>query len=104
MRLKTESGSQETRTSDFTIDRTNPTISISNDADTSWTASDTIAVSVSDATAGIATTKSIISATSTCDATRDAELNAGTTGTSVTANVEATYSGKYMCFRTTDNA
>ncbi|MFA7298660.1 MAG: hypothetical protein WC010_03385, partial [Candidatus Absconditabacterales bacterium] len=104
VRLKTESGSQETRTSDFTIDRTNPSISISNDADTSWTASDTIAVSVSDATAGIATTKSIISATSTCDATRDTELNAGTTGTSVTANVEATYSGKYMCFRTTDNA
>ena len=104
MRLKTESGSQETRTSDFTIDRTNPTISISNDADTGWTASDTIAVSVSDATAGIASTKYIISDTATCNASRDAELDAGTAGTSLAANNDATYSGKYMCFKTTDNA
>ncbi|EKD25231.1 MAG: hypothetical protein ACD_80C00098G0001, partial [uncultured bacterium (gcode 4)] len=104
IRLKTEAVSQDTRTSDFTIDKTNPSISISNNADTGWTASDTIAVSVSDATAGIASTKSIISDTVTCDATRDGELNVWTAGTSVTANNDSTYSGKYMCFRTTDSA
>jgi hypothetical protein len=102
--LKTEAVLQDTRTSNFTIDRTTPTISISDDADTSRTASDTIAVSVSDAMAGIASTKSIISATTTCNATRDTELDAGASGTGVIANNDSTYSGKYMCFRTTDNA
>ena len=88
----------------FTIDNTNPTITISDDTSTTWTNSDTISVSVSDTPAGILETKSIISASNTCDSSVDIALDAGIIGTSVIANNDAIYQNNYICFRTTDNA
>jgi len=64
--------------SNVTIDNTPPTISIDDDASGTPTTGDTISVIVSDATAGIAETKWIVSDNATCDATKDALLDAGT--------------------------
>ncbi len=89
----------------FTVDNTNPTISINDDASTTWTNSDVINVSVDDSLSGIKETKWIISSDATCDSSKDVDLNSSSnSGTSVVANDEATYSNKFICFRTEDNA
>ena len=86
------------------VDKTPPSISISDDASATWTNSDTISVTVDDATSGISETKYIVSDDNTCGPAKDALLDAGTPGTSVTANNVSTYQNKYICFRTKDNA
>ena len=88
----------------FTVDNTVPLISISDDASGEWTNSDTIAVTTSDATAGLLETRWVVQDTATCGAGQDTALDAGTSGTSMVADDDAIYQNKYICFRSKDNA
>ncbi len=93
----------DTNFSAIAIDTTAPSISISDDASSSWTASDTVAVSVSDGGSGIANTSFVLKANSTCELSIDADFISGSNGTSVLANNETAFLGKYVCFRVMDN-
>lgn len=84
------------------IDTTAPAISISDDASSSWTASDTIAVSASDSDSGVTDTRWIVRSDSACGASQDSDLNSGTSGTSMVAASDTTYQSKYICFRATN--
>ena len=88
----------------FTVDNTVPLISISDDASGSWTNSDTIAVTTSDATAGLLETKWVVQAGAVCGVAQDGALDAGTTGISMVADDDAIYQNQYICFRSKDNA
>ena len=86
------------------IDSIFPAISISNDASGSWTRDDTISVGVGDNGSGIANTRWVARADSSCGAGQDSEIDSGTSGTSLEAADDSAYQGKYICFRATDSA
>jgi len=92
----------DTGSSTLEIDTTAPLISISDDTTNYWTNLDPIAVSVSDSGSGISNTVWVARSDSDCGPTQDSELDSGTSGTSMQANDDALYQGKYICFRTTD--
>ncbi|MDO8553760.1 MAG: DUF5011 domain-containing protein [Candidatus Micrarchaeota archaeon] len=85
------------------IDTTNPSILITDDASGNWTKNDKINVTVTDSGSGISETKWIVRADNSCTMTQDNELDIGTVGTSLEANNDTLYQGKYICFRTKDN-
>lgn len=84
------------------IDATAPSIAISDDASGSWTNNDTISVSVSDSGSGVANTAWVARSDATCDSSIDSSLDAGTNSTSMSADNDSLYLGKYICFRATD--
>ena len=105
IRITSNGGSSSESLSDFTVDNTPSSISISDDSSSSWVNSDTISVSVTDATSGVKETKWILRTNSTCDSTIDSDLNSSShLGTSMTADDDSIYQNKYICFRTEDNA
>lgn len=94
----------DTISSTIKIDTAAPAISISEDASTSWTKSDTIAVSVSDNGSGVAGTRWVARPDLACGPLQDNDLDYGTSGTSMQASDGAVYQNKYICFRATDSA
>lgn len=94
----------DTGSSLIEIDTVSPSISISDGASSTWTNSDTIAVSVSDDGSGLTNTSWFASTSSSCGSSQDDELDSGTNGTSMTANSDSDYLGKYVCFRAMDLA
>ncbi|MFA4982907.1 MAG: DUF5011 domain-containing protein [Candidatus Micrarchaeia archaeon] len=86
------------------IDSIAPAISISDDASGSWTRNDTISVGVSDGGSGVLNTTWIARPDSACGQSQDGALDSGTNSTSMQADSDSLYQGRYICFRAIDAA
>ena len=93
----------DTGSSTMEIDTAPPVINITQDAAGTWSNDQTITVSVSDNESGVANTVWAVESSPDCGPSQDSDLNSGTIGTSMQADNDTLYQGKYICFRVTDN-